>query len=262
MRGLAGSLATGPAGALVTGLALTLAAAGLAAGATGCGHPAGAVRGSTIRLAARLTDPTDVALRWSGLPGRAAGVAVQFATGNGGQFVVLGFEPPGTTSYRHRDLLPQTLFRYRILPYTGPASAPVGVALPAGPTPDGAHRADPDWAEPRALPDPTAAQHPVTATDGATDGGSDAAPTGLRASVADPNGILFRWTDHASDEQGQLLERRLAGTATWAVVAVLDPDVTSYGLVTLPAEKCAAYRVRPFVWGAPSNVARRTTGAG
>ena len=238
-----------PVAALVAGV--------LVAGAAGCGHP-GAAR-PAIRLAARLTSPTDVALRWSGVPGRATGLAVQFATGDG-QFVVLGFEPAGTTSYRHRDLIPQTPFRYRILPYTGPASAPVEVTLPPGVTPDTAHRTDPDWAEPRKHLDPTAARHPVT------DASGDAAPTGLRATVADPNGILFSWTDHASDEQGEMLEVRRAGTAAttavtgWAVVAVLDPGVTSYGLVTLPDEKTASYRIRSFAWGTPSNVVSCTTG--
>jgi hypothetical protein len=210
---------------------------------------------SGIRLSATLTGPTDVALRWSGVPRRATGLAVQFATGDG-QFVVLGFEPPDTTSYRHRDLIPQTPFRYRILPYTGPASAPVEVTLPPGVTPDTAHRDDPDWAEPRKQPDPTAVGHPVTDSNG------DAAPTGLTATVADPNGILFSWTDHASDEQGEMLEvrRGTAATAGWAVVAVLDPGVTSYGLVTLPDEKTASYRIRPFAWGTPSNVVSCTTG--
>jgi hypothetical protein len=228
-----------------------LLAVAFAAGLAGCGTPG---QRPAIRLEARLTDPTDVALRWSGVDRRAAGVAVQFATGTGGQFVVLRFVPPRQATLTHPDLIPQTLFRYRILPYTGPASAPVDVTLPAGVYDENAHRTDPDWAVPRQQPDPTAAQHPVL--------DSQAAPTGLRATAADANGILFRWTDHASDEQGQLLEHRLAGTATWSVVAVLDPDVTAYGLTTLPDEKHASYRVRPFRYGRPSNVISCTTGDG
>jgi hypothetical protein len=41
---------------------------------------------------------------------------------------------------------------------------------------------------------------------------------------------------------------------------VLDPDVNQYGLVTLPTEKRASYRVRAYFSGAPSNLAKQTTG--
>jgi hypothetical protein len=45
-------------------------------------------------------------------------------------------------------------------------------------------------------------------------------------------------------------------------VALLDPDVTSFGLVKLPREKAASYRVRPFYYGTASDLAARRTGAG
>jgi hypothetical protein len=74
------------------------------------------------------------------------------------------------------------------------------------------------------------------------------------------NGIRFTWTDHATDEDGHLLEVRPAGATTFTPAAVLDPDVNSTGLITLPEEKSATYRVRAFHWGGTSNVAHVKSG--
>jgi hypothetical protein len=40
----------------------------------------------------------------------------------------------------------------------------------------------------------------------------------------------------------------------------LDPDVNSVGLMALPTERRAWFRVRAFVYGESSGVAHRTTG--
>ena len=63
-----------------------------------------------------------------------------------------------------------------------------------------------------------------------------------------------------SDEEGYLIELKPAGAADYRVAAQLDPDVTSYGLITLPDEKTATYRVRPFRFGSPSNLTQQKTG--
>src|SRR5205814_2833748 len=119
-----------------------------------------------------------------------------------------------------------------------------------------AHRDDPDWAAPRARPDATAAKRSIRDPGTA----AAAAPTDLHATVRDANGIGFTWTDHATDEDGFLLEVRAAGAADFSVAAVLDPDVSAFGLVTLPDEKHASYRVRAFCYGPSSNLARQATG--
>jgi len=54
----------------------------------------------------------------------------------------------------------------------------------------------------------------------------------------------------------QLLDREVF-QLTVTVADVLDPDVNACGLVTLPNEKHAWYRVRPFYYGAQSNVAHQ-----
>jgi hypothetical protein len=226
---------------------------GLAVGVAGCAtapvpRPAPA---RAVRLTATLDSPTDVTLRWADPDPRAAGHVLEYANGRAGPYTPLGFLPPGQTSYRHPDLIPDTWFYYRVRPYYGPVSRPVELAMPAG---SADKKDDYRWAAPRTS----------RGRSGRTirDGGGAGAPTGFTGRVVRGDGIRFTWTDHARDEDGYLLEARPAGSGTYGVVALLDPDVTSFGLVKLPHEKTASYRVRPFYYGVASNLAARRTGAG
>ncbi len=230
--------------ARVPGLLLCLALAG-------CGTAPPPERAGS-RLAAALVSPTDVQLSWTGEDPGAAGHAVEFATDESGPYTILAFLPGSRTSYRHPDLLPRTTFYYRLRPFYGPASASVQVTLPAGDFNPAAHQDDQAWAQPRAIPRGPVATAPVRSP--------ASLPTDLAATVMDPNGIRFTWSDHASDEEGYLLEVQPAGGADWTVAATLDPDINSCGLVTLPTEKRAAYRVRPYRFGPASNTVRETTG--
>ncbi|WP_202919206.1 fibronectin type III domain-containing protein [Saccharothrix deserti] len=198
------------------------------------------------RLTATLTSPTDVSLVWEAEPG-AAGQVVEYANVPDGAYTVLEFAPPDRTAYEHPDLIPQTPFYYRVRSYHGPTSATADVTLPPGdevPESDG-HA----WAAP--INGPSGAR-PVRS--------AYAGPTDFRAEVKHANGILFTWTDHAEGEEGYLLEVRPAGAADFSVAAQLDPDVRSFGLITLPTEKSATYRVRAYYYGAASNVAHQKTG--
>jgi len=203
------------------------------------------------RLTAELTSPTDVTLRWTGAERDAAGRIVEFATEPDGRYTILQFLPPGQGSYQHPDLIPETTFYYRVRPYFGPASPPVEVTLPPGPLDDNAPH---DWADPRTVGAPAPGARQVH------EGGSR--PTGFAATIVHANGVRFTWTDHASDEEGFLLEVLPSRRREWTVAAVLDPDVNSFGLVTLPEEKRASFRVRAFRYGPPSNVVHKTTGVG
>ncbi|MFD1147145.1 fibronectin type III domain-containing protein [Saccharothrix hoggarensis] len=222
------------------------------------------------RLTATLTSPTDVALAWEPERG-VAGQVVEYAHEPGGPYTVLEFAPPGRTTHEHPDLIPHTSFYYRVRPFHGPVSATVDVTLPPGDAvPDSDDHA---WAEPVSGPSGT---HPVRpavppsappaspdadrASSSADPTTSDAAPGDFHAEVKHANGILFTWTDHAAGEDGYLLEVRPAGATDFTVAAQLDPDVRSFGLITLPTEKTAAYRVRAYYHGAPSTVAHQRTG--
>ncbi|MFH0521488.1 hypothetical protein ACHBTE_30435 [Streptomyces sp. M41] len=75
-----------------------------------------------------------------------------------------------------------------------------------------------------------------------------------------PDGLRLTWTDTASDEDGFLLELRRTDGDRYDPVAVLAPDTEATDFAPLPDERHAAYRVRAFVLGEPSNVVRLTTG--
>ncbi|CAL9391669.1 hypothetical protein SUDANB95_01264 [Actinosynnema sp. ALI-1.44] len=195
-------------------------------------------------LTATLTSPTDIRLAWRPSPD-AAGQVVEYAHEPDGDYTVLHFAAPDAATHDHPDLIPETDFHYRIRPYYGPTTAETTVTLPSGDevsTEDG-H----EWAAPKTSPTGT---HPIRTP--------AAAPTDLTTTVKHANAILFTWTDNARDEQGYLLEVRTHHHFT--VAAALDPDTTSFGLITLPTEKRASYRVRAYYYGSPTNTAHRATG--
>jgi hypothetical protein len=227
-------------------LALCCAAAGVAL--TACSAAAQPPAGT--QLSATMTSPVDIRLTWTGTDPAAAGRIIEFATDAGGPWTTLQFMPVRQNSYTHPSLMPQTSFYYRLRPYYGPASGTVSVTVPGG----DAGNDNKDWPAPATRPGGPATTHSIRAGDPA------AAPTGLKAKVLQSNGIQLTWTDNASDEDGYLVEDEPAGAADYAVVAVLDKDINSFALITLPDEKQASYRVRAFYYGPSSNVVMRRTG--
>ncbi|WP_394621144.1 fibronectin type III domain-containing protein [Lentzea sp. JNUCC 0626] len=197
-------------------------------------------------LTSELTSPVDVTLHWRPEAG-AAGQVVEYANAADGEYTILEFSPSSRDTYKHPDLIPETQFYYRVRPFTGPPSATVDVTLPPGdevPEIEG-----PDWT---AAVKGGGGTHAVSSP--------ESAAAGLRAEVKHANGILFTWEDRAADEDGYLIEVKPAGAADYRVAVQLDPDTTSYGVITLPDEKTATYRVRAFRFGAPSNLTHQTTG--
>jgi hypothetical protein len=219
--------------------------AGCSAGATGDAPP------PSPNLAATLTSPTNIDLSWHAADPAAAGQIVEYANEPAGTYTILGYLPPDATTYRHPDLIPQTPFYYRIRPYYGTASAPVRLALPPGdfvedPT-------DPEeWIKPRTVPGGPAEKSVVKDAKGV--------PANFTVSMVNANGVRFTWDDRTSDEEGFLLEIRPEGAPGFAVAGVLDPDVNAFGLVTMPNEKNATYRIRPYRFGEPTNTAHQKTG--
>ncbi|HEV2784324.1 MAG TPA: fibronectin type III domain-containing protein [Actinophytocola sp.] len=221
----------------------------LSAALAGC---AGAPAEEGPGLTATLVSPTEISLGWQGFGDDAVGQVVEFATEPGGPYTILEFLPAGERAYRHADLMPETPFYYRVRAVLGPSSGTVDVVLPDGEPSDEDTRDGHEWAAPRVLPGGVGP--PVSIR------GGGGAPTGLTAVVRHADGIWFRWTDNAGDEEGFLIEARPRGHAEFRVAAVVDPNVNSFGLVTLPDEKAAAYRVRTFYFGQQTRVAHQRTG--
>ncbi|MEU0525949.1 fibronectin type III domain-containing protein [Streptomyces niveus] len=208
---------------------------------------------TSARLAATLDSPVDITLRWKDDEPGVAGRTVEFATEKAGPYTVLEFMPPGRTTYRHPDLMPETPFYYRLRPYFGPASTAVEVSLPPGEPSEQELTDNQEWMTPRTVEGPKVRTTPLV--------NAAAAPTDFAATVKHATGIHFTWTDRAAGEDGHLLEVRQAGSEGYRPVALLDPDINSFGLITLPEEKRASYRVRAFVYGEQSNVVHLTTGS-
>src|SRR5262249_53059064 len=146
---------------------------------------------------------------------------------------------------------------YRVRTYHGPASNPIEITLPDPPPGEDINKDNHAWAYPQTLSEGAKATKQQIRSANAADAG---APTDLKAAVMHSSGIRFTWTEHASDEEGYLLEVKPQGSSGFSVAAVLDPDINSFGLITLPDEKKASFRVRAFYYGKPSNIAHQTTG--
>ncbi|HEX6345303.1 hypothetical protein [Umezawaea sp.] len=127
------------------------------------------------------------------------------------------------------------------------------IALPPGELDDGTQAEDHAWVTPRTVPGVVDGVSSVRAGGGV--------PGDFRGTVVHANGILFTWVDRADDEDGYLIEVKAEGASVFTPAAVLQAGVNSAGLITLPGEKVAEYRVRAFCWGEGSNVVRVRTGA-
>jgi hypothetical protein len=201
-------------------------------------------------LTATLVSPLNITLNWRADDPAAAGRVVEFATEEGGQYTTLLFATPQQTTFTHPDLIPDTSFYYRVRTYFGPATEAQEITLPLG---DLVEESGQEWVTPKVVPGSTADTTSIR--------GSGGAPTDLRATVMHANGIKFTWTDHASDEDGYLIEVRRKGSTDFTAAMALDPDINSTGLITLPEEKQAEYRVRAFYYGKTTNLAHQKTGA-
>ncbi|GAB4435943.1 MAG: hypothetical protein OHK0015_27300 [Chloroflexi bacterium OHK40] len=93
-----------------------------------------------------------------------------------------------------------------------------------------------------------------------------AAPTSLSATAASSSQINLSWTDASSNEDGFKIERcQGSGCSSFAQIATVGANVTSYSNTGLSASTSYSYRVRAFNTGgdsAYSNTASATTPAG
>jgi hypothetical protein len=79
----------------------------------------------------------------------------------------------------------------------------------------------------------------------ATVSNGPAAPSALAALAVSPTQINLGWTDNSSNEDGFEVERALNG-GSFALIATLGPNVTSFSDTGLRPNKRYFYRVRAF----------------
>jgi hypothetical protein len=246
---------------------LFFAAWPLLAALTGCSTPAhsGVANGNgRIHLTATSISPLDIALHWTNAASDVAGYAVEWTADLKSEYVVLAFLPPTETSYVHPDLMPETTCHYRVRAFYGSASNAAEVNLPKELSDtefitryDGPE--DYYWAIPRIVGgNGTAAKYsiknPATAL--------EAAPSDLKAELVPTtvSGFKVTWTDHARDEQGYFLEMKPDWSSDFKVVALVEPNINSFGYAFQPPTRKALVRVRAFYYGKPSNPISKTTG--
>ena len=79
------------------------------------------------------------------------------------------------------------------------------------------------------------------------------APGGLAAAAASSSKINLSWTDNSANESGFKIERKTGSGGTYAQIATVGADVTSYSSTGLTASTTYYYRVRAYNSGGNSS---------
>ncbi len=217
------------------------------------------------QLAVTLTTPTDAQLDWQEPDATAAGYIVEFINRPGDEWVILGFFPRGKHTYQHPRLAPGTPYAYRVRPFFGPASPPLDVTIAEGLSDQAyadayAKPEDYSWAPPKKISAAGAGMLVQKSIRNAATAAA-AAPANFKAEVmkSTVSGFRLTWTDRASDEEGFMLER-VDSPSDFTVVAVVEPDINSFGWALEPPARKGTFRVRAYYYGKASNVASIMTG--
>jgi hypothetical protein len=203
-------------------------------------------------LTATLTGSFDVELRWKHNATEPGGAWVEFTTPDA-DFVKLDAVWPGTTTYRHAGVAPETTFIYRVVPFFGRASEVLAMTTGRAAQND----------ERPLVEGPLESESSVANTGGPkaqlrTRG--DAAPARLSATLPSATIVDLRWEDRSADEDGYLVELAEAGR-DFQIGALLPPNATSFRKSALPPATRIEFRVRAFFYGASSSPASVTTPA-
>ncbi len=216
-----------------------------------------------IEIKIALIPPRHIVVDWKNLLPGAAGHIIEWGTKPDDDFVPLGFFQPGVSTYRHPDLMWETPNYYRVRAYYGPASTEVEVSLPKDLSAADYKRRfeapeDYTWAGPKIIPDaaPVAKKSlrdPVNAT--------AAAPINFKITLMPITVSAFQltWTDRASDEDGTMIELKKEGETEFQVVALVKPNINSFGWALEPPFRKGLLRLRPYYYGPPSKLLHLTT---
>jgi hypothetical protein len=216
-----------------------------------------------IEIKIALVPPRDIVVDWKDAVPGAAGHIIEWGTKPDDDFVPLGFFQPRLTTFRHPDLMWETPNYYRVRAYYGPASPEVEINLPKDLTNEEYKRRfeqpeDYSWAHPKIIPD-AARVDKKSIRNSAT--ASAAAPTNFKITLMPITVSAFEltWTDRASDEEGTMIELKKEGETEFQVVALVKPNVNSFGWAFEPPIRRGVVRLRPYYLGAPSKLLHLTT---
>jgi fibronectin type 3 domain-containing protein len=185
-------------------------------------------------LTATAQSSSSIALTWADNASDEQGHRVSRCSGAScTNFVEIAQLAADVTSYSDSGLSGSTLYRYTVVAYNGAmASASSNVA-----------------------------EATTTAAMAAP-----AAPTGLTATASSATSVDLTWTDNATTESGQRVERCSgASCANFVEIALLGANVTAYADTGVAAGTLHRYRVTAYNaagFSAPSNIAEATTPAG
>lgn len=205
---------------------------------------------SPTNLTATLADSHNINLKWKNHATEPFGNFVEALIGGGSNFVTLAIVGSDVDSYRHPNLAPNTKFVYRIHPFYGRVSNTVEVTTGKAPaTPSNEADALLDTKEDLS----TGAAQKKSIKTLATF--AKAAPTKLSATLTSPTIAVLKWVDHASDEDGYLVEAAPNANGRFQAIALLPPHAASFRVAGLPPETKCDFRVRAFFYGTCSNLA-------
>jgi hypothetical protein len=157
-------------------------------------------------LTATAVNATRIDLTWTDNSTTESEFRIERREGTTGPFAQVAAVGAGVTAYSDEGLPPGTLHQYQVLACNGGCSEP-------------SNRAE-----------ATTAQAP-------------AAPSALSANPTSTTFVALSWTDNSTTEEEFRIERSTAG-GPFNQIAVLGPDVVSYGDSGLSPETAYTYRVR------------------
>lgn len=174
-------------------------------------------------LSATTASSSEINISWTDNSSDELGFKIERKTGSGGTYVPIANVSADVISYSDSELTASTAYYYRVRAYNGYGNSNYSNETNATTCP--------------------------------------ATPSGLSATAASSSQIDLSWTDNSSDESGFKIERKTGSGGTYAEIATVVADVTSYSNTGLTASTTYYYRVRAYSSSGDSNYSSETNAA-
>ncbi len=161
-------------------------------------------------LTANATLSSQIDLTWTDNADNENGFAIERKTGSGGTWAEIDTVSANVTSYANTGLAAGTTYYYRVRAYKDAGYSSYSNEV-------------------------------YTATPSRPD-----TPSDLTANATSCSQIDLTWTDNANNENGFAIERKTGSGGTWAQIATVGANVTSYANTGLAASTTYYYRVRAY----------------